>query len=380
MKSTSDEISREGPGRHGRGVPSGVVAVAAGLVGAVVALLIGLLTFGVQATIRPDHVPLAIGPSDAADAQAMAPMLEQVAAQGGDAVTWRTVESRAQAEQLLDAKEVYGAVLIGRGATGPSATVLLSAALNPSAAQVAQPVLTQVGGTVVAAARAQAARSPQAAAGSAPAAPVADVQVVTLHPTSAAGRTLPLAASALLWLATLIASILAIVLVPRLRGGRSLGRVALVCAAVTGALLGVAVVVGLARLWDAGLPLGREAVGFLALVGVAFALLQSGILRWLGLRGLAVLVPLYLMAPAVAGLVPEVIDPVYREALWSWTPFRFSTEGLRSLMFLGSNAPDVQMALWIFGGMALAGLALTVAPGPRPEAVSARLRTARPPG
>src|SRR5262249_51269896 len=158
---------------------------------------------------------------------------------------------------------------------------------------------------------------------------------VTIHPTSAAGRALPLAASALLWLATLITSVLAVVVGPRLRGGRPLGRLATLVAAAASALLGTAGVVGLARPWGAPPPVGWRAAGLLALVGLAFALLQSAVLRWLGLRGMAVLVPLYLMAPAVAGLVPELLNPVYREVLWSWTPFRFSAEGIRSLLFLG---------------------------------------------
>jgi hypothetical protein len=105
-------------------------------------------------------------------------------------------------------------------------------------------------------------------------------------------------------------------------------------------------VLGLARIWDAGLPLSWEVAGFLGLVGTAFALLQAGVLRWLGLAGMAVLAPLYLMAPAVAGMPPELLNPVYRALLWSWTPFRFTAEGLRSLLFVGSGAPDVQYALW----------------------------------
>jgi len=219
-------------------------------------------------------------------------------------------------------------------------------------------VLTQVAWGVVSAARP--AGAPAAAAAGPPA-----VQVVTIHPTSAAGRVLPLAASALLWLGTLLTSILAVAVAPRLRGGRPLGRPALLASAVTATALGVGVVLGLARLWDSSLTIGWEAIGFLALVGGAFALLQAGVLRWLGVRGVAILAPLYLMAPAVAGLVPELLDPIYRMWLWSWTPFRFSTEGLRSLLFLGTGGPDVQTALWVFGAIAAIGLLLTVAPGRR---------------
>jgi hypothetical protein len=353
MNSPLDEI---GGRRH---PPAAAMAVVFGAAGAAVALMLGLLTFGVQATVQPSHVPLAVGATD----PVLAPIAGRVAAQGGDAVSWRTVSSRAEAERLLDRRDIYGAVLFGPSPTGPAATVLVSGAINPSATQVAEPVLTQVADNVVAAARPP----------GAPAGPLA-VRVVTLHPTSAAGRVLPLAASALLWLATLITSILAVAVAPRLRGGRPLGRPALLAAAMTATALSAGVVAGLARLWDAGIPLGWEAAGFVALVGGAFALLQAGVLRWLGVRGVIVLGPLYLMAPAVAGLAPELLNPVYRTLLWSWTPFRFSTEGLRSLLFLGSGGPDVQTALWVFGAIAAAGLLLTIAPRPGGRAGTAVAR------
>jgi hypothetical protein len=191
------------------------------------------------------------------------------------------------------------------------------------------------------------------------------VQVVTIHGTSAAGRTLPLAASALLWVATLVTSVLALVLPPRLGGGRPLGRRLLLVAAASGALLATALVVGLARLWDAGITFGWDAVGFLGLVALSFALLQAAVLRWLRLPGIALLALLYLTAPAVAGLVPELLNPIYRALLWSWTPFRFSAEALRSLLFVGPDAPDVSVAIWVFSGIALAGLLLMVVPKPR---------------
>src|SRR5438105_4994429 len=120
MKSTDDEIGRPSARRHGRRPPA------------------GLLTIGAQATVEPHHLPLAIGPADAAAAQALAPITGRVAAQGGDAVSWRTVGSRAEAERLLDRKEVYGALLFSAAPTGPTATVLLSGAVNPSGTQAAQ--------------------------------------------------------------------------------------------------------------------------------------------------------------------------------------------------------------------------------------------------
>jgi hypothetical protein len=142
------------------------LAAGLGMVGALSALLLGLLTFGVQATVEPHHLPLAIGTADAASAAAVRPVVERVAAQGGEAVAWRIVGSRAEAERLLDRKQAYGVVIFAAGPSGPSATVLISGALNPSATQVAQSVLTQVAENVTSAARAQAASRPGRRSGS----------------------------------------------------------------------------------------------------------------------------------------------------------------------------------------------------------------------
>lgn len=347
VTSTTDPSSR-------RVIPSFAVALIAGGIGAVFSLVLALLTFGVQATVSPHQLPLGVGPSDASATSAVSQITDQVAAQSSDAVVWRKVGSRSEAETLLDQKEIYGALLFSAGPSGLQATVLLSGGVNPNATQIAQPVLVQVATGVINASRS---RNPgQGGAGP---------SVITLHPTSAAGRVLPLAGSAILWLAALITNIVALVLGPRLRGGRPLGRVAKTGAAATGAVLGACVVLGLGWLWDSGLPLGWEVAGFLVLVGLAFALLQAGVLRWLGLAGMAVLGPMYLMAPAVAALPPELLNPTYRVLLWSWTPFRFSAEGLRSLMFVGSGVPDVSVALWLFAGIGLLGLLLAVGPGPR---------------
>ncbi|MEU7477390.1 hypothetical protein AB0A63_15480 [Lentzea sp. NPDC042327] len=125
--------------------------------------------------------------------------------------------------------------------------------------------------------------------------------------------------------------------------------------AVTAAVLTVGSVTGLLAWWGAGLTGG--ALAFLFAVAGAFALLQAGLFKHLGIRAMGVLGVLYLMAPAVAGQVPELLNPVYRVALWSWTPFRFATEGLRAVRHDGSAGT----AWWVFAGIALAGLVLVLA-------------------
>ncbi|TQM83473.1 hypothetical protein FHX81_5898 [Saccharothrix saharensis] len=305
--------------------PPAVIAVATAVVGAVIALVLGLVTFGVQATAHPEGVPLAVAVGADAPPQ-LRGVADKLAGSGAAEVSWR-VATPAEARDLLSRQEVYGVLELAPG----GATVVLSGAVNPSGTQVAQQVLGGV------------ARGAGMEAG-----------VVTLNPASAAGRTAPLAATALLWIAGLVAGAAFTVLA---RGGTAVGRLTGVA---TTTALGVAVVAGFFALWDSSLPLDRGVLGYLALVAAAFALVQGALLRLLGLRAMALLGPLYLVAPTVAGQVPELIDPVYRALLWSWTPFRFSTEGLRALLH-GGSLDTAQV--WVFLGLAAAGLVVLLLPG-----------------
>ncbi|ANZ38418.1 hypothetical protein BBK82_22495 [Lentzea guizhouensis] len=284
-------------------------ALVTAVAGAVVAFLLGLLTFGVQATVHPHDVPLAV--------VAPPPIAERVRAADSPEVDIRVVGAD-EARILLADREVYGVLEIA--ASG--ATIRLNPAVNPSGTQVAQQVLTGV---------AQGAGLPVRA--EAPA-------------VSAADRTAPLAASALLWIGGMVAGVLFVVL----KGGRFR-----LVSSLGAAVLTVGSVVGLLAWW--GVSFTGAAVAFLFAVAGAFALLQAGLFKHLGIRAMGILGLLYLMAPAVAGQVPELLNPAYKVALWSWTPFRFSTEGLRALLHDGAISTE----WWVFAGIAVVGLVLVLA-------------------
>jgi hypothetical protein len=315
---------------------------------AVLVILLGLITFGVQATVEPRGVPLAVA--------APAPLqqaAQRIASQGGEQVSWR-VATPEEGRRLLDEKAVYGVLELAP--TKPPA-VVLSGAVNPTGTQIAQQVLS-------AAAQAAQAATPAAATSGQPPSPVA---VQTVHPASAAARTLPLAASTLLWLGCLAGNVLLVVIMGRARRPTT---VPLRLATAAGVTLGAtAALLGLIALWDAGLfssgQVDAPLIGFLLLIAFAYATVQGTILRLIGLPGIAVLAPLYLMAPAVAGQVPEVLHPAYRVLLWSWSPIRFSTEGVRSILMLDTVPPDVRTALWVLTGITVAGLVGLLWPGRR---------------
>lgn len=305
---------------------AGALALVAAVAGALVAVVLGFLTFGAQATVAPDGVPVAVA--------APPEIAQRIAAHGDGRLAW-TVATPAEARQLLEDKKVYGVLELG---PGPAATVVTSGAVNPSGTQVAQQALT-------------------GAAAALAGAPKQEV----LHPVSLAGRTAPLAASALAWIGALVAGLALTQLAKRT--GRMVGAGARFLQVVGAGVLVTAVVAGFFALWDAALPLTADVLGFVFLAATAFAAVQAGLLRLLGLRAMAVLGPLYLVAPAVAGQVPELLNPAYRAALWSWTPFRFSTEGLRSLLQGVPGAPDVTTGLWVLGALLVAGLLVTLWPG-----------------
>lgn len=321
------------------------VAVGLGLVGAAVATVLGLLTFGAQATVAPDHLPLAVAvPQDGPPQLRQA--AGQVASRGGETVEWQVTDP-ARARDLLDDKEVYGILEIG---AGPAFTIVTSGAVNPQGTQVAQQVLT---GAAQGLAGALAQQRPDLR--------MAPPTVETVHAASTAGRTAPLAASALLWIGCLVAAMAFGLLV--VRKGLLPGAGARLMLVASVSVLATGVVVGLMKLWDSSLDVGWDVVGFLLLTAVAFAAVQGALLRLVRLRAAAILGPMYLLAPAVAGTVPEMLDPAYRTLLWSWTPFRFSTEGLRSLLQGVPDAPDVRTGLIVLAAMTVAGLAVMLWPG-----------------
>jgi hypothetical protein len=316
-----------------------MVAVGLGLVGAVVATVLGLLTFGAQATVAPDHLPLAVATrGDPMSRQAAA----QIAGHGGDAVEWQVTDP-AHARELLDDKEVYGILELDQG---PAITIITSGAVNPQGTQVAQQVLT---GAAQGLSAAMAQQNVQ----------VTPPKVETVNPVSTAGRVAPLAASALLWIGGLVGAMAFALLVQRGMRRPLVARLALV---VSVSVLATGAVIGLMKLWDSSLSITWDVVGFMALTAAAFSAVQGALVRLLRLRAAAILGPMYLLAPAVAGTVPEMLNPTYRAVLWSWTPFRFSTEGLRSLLSGIPDAPDVGNALVVLASMAVVGLVVLMWP------------------
>lgn len=315
------------------------VAGLAALVGALIAVVLGFLTVGVQASVEPHGLPVAVAVPDNAPPQ-LRGAADRLSGQRGEALSWQ-VTSPAEGRRLLADKTVYGVLELAPG----QVAVVVSGAVNPSGTQVAQQALAAAG---------QALSTAMSQATGTPAAPV---RVETLHPASAAGRVAPLAVSVLAWVGSLVAGALLIVLAAR--SGRRVGAAARLTQVTATAVLITGVAAGFLTLWDSSLPLGWDVLGYILLTAAAFAAVQAALLRLLGIRAMVILAPLYLLAPNVAGQVPELLNPAYRILLWSWTPFRFSTEGTRSVL---QGTPGVTTGVWVLAALLVAGLVVILWP------------------
>lgn len=329
--------------------PGAVVAMAT-LAGLLIAGLLAVLTFGAQATAKPDGLPVAVAvPSEGPAAPALAQAAQQVVGQAGEQLDV-TVTSPEDARNLLEDKEIYGVLELSVGPSGPQAKVVTSGAVNPAGSQIALQALSRAGDALT-----------SAIAQQQPGATVAPVQVEQVHEVSAAGRTAPLALSALAWVGCMVAG--AALTVLSARSSRQVGALGRIGAGVGVSVLLTTLLAGFLWLWDSTLPVGDwRVLGVVLLATLAFTTLQGGLFHLLGIKAVAIIAPLYLIAPAVAGQVPEMLHPAYRDALWSWTPFRFPSESLRSLLAGTPDAPDVLLGVWVLAGMAVLGLLLLAIP------------------
>jgi len=105
---------------------------------------------------------------------------------------------------------------------------------------------------------------------------------------------------------------------------------------------------------------------FLWLVAAAFFILQSALLNWIGFPAMGLLVLLLFFSLPILNLAPEFMPQVTQDWLYSWTPLRYASSGLRTIMYFGGeegmSLPSGVM-WWIAGVGAIVLLASSVRKG-----------------
>ncbi|WP_373231488.1 YhgE/Pip domain-containing protein [Cohnella sp.] len=97
---------------------------------------------------------------------------------------------------------------------------------------------------------------------------------------------------------------------------------------------------------------------FLWLAGSTFFLLQSSLMNWIGLLSMGILVLLMFFSMPVLNIAPEFLSQATQDWLYSWTPLKFVSAGLREVMYFGgleSGNRNVDV-LWGITGVFLVAL------------------------
>jgi YhgE/Pip-like protein len=301
-------------------------------------------------------------------------------------VSWKLVGSEEEARAGMNERKYYGALILpadlSRGVAslaGPApqpATVKIigNEGMSPQAASVVKQGLGQ--GMRLASAEltkmmleklGQQTKQLPAAAVQALLSPI-HVQEQTVHPVGVnnASGNAPGLLTQLMWLGSLAATaVLFIAGNAAIKAGSGRWQVI-----VSQLAAGVVIVAGASGflIWMAhswyGMELAQAADTWLILwlAGMAFFLLQSALLNWVGFPAMAVLVLLMFFSMPLLNMPPEFLPEMTQVWIYSWTPFRFVASGLREVMYYGGlKAASTNAAvLW---GIGAAFLALLLASG-----------------
>jgi Predicted membrane protein len=309
-------------------------------------------------------------------------------------VAWKEVGTEAEAREGLDQQEYYGAFVLPADLSAGLAslssaepkpatiTILANEGMSVQAATAVKQVLGQVSRMVSAELSqqilGQISQHSEVIPISAAKAALTPfmLQEETVHPigvNNASGNA-PGMLAQISWIGSLVVSIVLFLSSQKaaVAGGR--GWVLSLSQAASGIVLVVAVsgfLVWMASSWY-GMDLA-DASGtwlVLALAGLAFFMLQSALLNWIGYPAMPILILLMFFSMPVVNMAQEFLPQATQDWLYAWTPFKFVAGGLRNSMYFADvsvGSSNISVLWWIVG----VGLALLLASGLRKKKAEA---------
>lgn len=303
-------------------------------------------------------------------------------------VAWKEVGTEADAREGLDQQEYYGAFVLPADLSAglaslssaepkPAAiTILANEGMSVQAATAVKQVLGQVSRMVSAELSqqllgqiSQHSEVIPVSAAKALLTPFT-VQEETVHPigpNNASGNA-PGMLAQISWIGSLVVSIFLFLSSQKAAAAGGRGWVLSLSQAASGIVLVVAVsgfLVWMASSWY-GMDLA-DASGtwlVLALAGLAFFMLQSALLNWIGFPAMPILILLMFFSMPVVNMAQEFLPQATQDWLYAWTPFKFVAGGLRNSMYFADvsvESSNIAVLWWIAGG----GLTLLLASGLR---------------
>ncbi|MDQ0273828.1 YhgE/Pip domain-containing protein [Cytobacillus purgationiresistens] len=185
-----------------------------------------------------------------------------------------------------------------------------------------------------------------------------------------------------IWMASLIGAILLFVSNKNMtfhsRKDKFSSKIAQLCA---GIILSLTAGFGLTLFADGALGLEVPKIIdtslFVAVSYLAFFLMISAVLAWVGLAGVPIFALILFFGAPLLAMAPELMPTFYQDWIYPWLPMRFMTDGLRELFFFEKGfswSHSVSTLVWI-GACSLLIMFLSIFKPERNTAVQQNIRS-----
>ncbi|PFE04975.1 DUF3533 domain-containing protein [Bacillus cereus] len=166
------------------------------------------------------------------------------------------------------------------------------------------------------------------------------VKTELIHPVQAhtGNGNIPIMLTQILWITTLISSLVLFIAVQKFTNGRVTGKSVL--SQILAGSVFVTVIASLIlfiahTILEVNIPNQGEIFLLFLFFGFMFFLLQSAVLNWIGRVGVPILMVFFFFSMPILSLAHEFLPDVTKHWLYSWTPFKYSVEAFRSSFFFG---------------------------------------------
>lgn len=126
----------------------------------------------------------------------------------------------------------------------------------------------------------------------------------------------------------------------------------------------------IASILGINIPNFRNISLFLSIAFLAFFLMISAVLSWIGIKGIPIFIIILFFGGPLLAIAPEFMSSFYRDWIYSWLPMRFMVEGLRELFFFGKGLSwtgPISVLVWIGLVSLVVLLASTLKPDSKKE-------------
>lgn len=109
-----------------------------------------------------------------------------------------------------------------------------------------------------------------------------------------------------------------------------------------------------------GMPVPDPAsfIGLLFFNILVFYLIQTCILDWAGFAGWPLIMIVWLLSAAVVSYPKEMLSPLFRNGVYSWTPMRFSIDMFTNNLYIHGSSITTQTDFIVLGSIGIAAIVL----------------------